>query len=62
MHNTTTHWPRALLIPLTILSWLAVSIVTLWLLGHVAITLIMLAFGGVIAFASGIFHGRHAPL
>jgi len=50
------------LIPLTILSWLAVSIITLWLLGHVAITLIMLAFSGVIAFASGIFRGRHAPL
>jgi len=62
MQHSTTDWPRALLIPLTILSWLAVSIITLWLLGHVAITLIMLAFSGVIAFASGIFRGRHAPL
>jgi predicted PurR-regulated permease PerM len=39
------------LIPLTILSWLAVSITILWLLGHVAVTLIMLAFSGIIAFA-----------
>lgn len=44
-------WPRALLVPLTILAWLAVLVVVGWLLGHVARTLLMVVLAVVIAFA-----------
>lgn len=44
-------WPRALLIPLTILAWLAVLVVLGWLLGHVARTVLMVVLALVIAFA-----------
>jgi predicted PurR-regulated permease PerM len=44
-------WQRALFIPLTILAWLAVIVVALWLLGHVAKTVLTLVLSGVVAFA-----------
>lgn len=44
-------WPRALLIPLVILAWLAVIVVLGWLLGHVARTLLMVVLAVVVAFA-----------
>jgi predicted PurR-regulated permease PerM len=45
-------WPRALLVPLTILSWLAVLIVTIWLAGHVTKALLTLVLATLIAFAA----------
>ncbi len=44
-------WPRALLIPLTILAWLALLVVIAWLLSHVTRTLLMFVLATVIAFA-----------
>ena len=44
-------WPRALLLPLTILAWLAVLVVIGWLLQHVARTLLMVVLAVVVAFA-----------
>lgn len=44
-------WPRALLIPLTILAWIAVLVVVGWLLSHVARTLLMFVLATVVAFA-----------
>jgi predicted PurR-regulated permease PerM len=46
------NWVRALLVPLTILSWLALLIVTGWLLGHVTRALLMLVLAGLLAFAA----------
>ncbi|MBV9278727.1 MAG: hypothetical protein JOZ41_01475 [Chloroflexi bacterium] len=51
MKRTAVDWPRALLIPLTVLAWLAVTITTLWLLEQVAQTLLLLALSGVTAVA-----------
>lgn len=42
---------RALLIPLTILAWLALLVVAGWLLGHVAHAILILALATIIAFA-----------
>jgi predicted PurR-regulated permease PerM len=44
-------WLRSLLIPLTILAWMAVAVVALWLLGHIARTLLLLGVGIIIAVA-----------
>jgi predicted PurR-regulated permease PerM len=46
------NWVRALLVPLTILSWLALLIVTGWLLSHVTRALLMLVLAGLLAFAA----------
>jgi len=43
------NWVRALLVPLTILSWLALLIVTAWLLSHVAHALLLLVLAGLLA-------------
>ena len=45
-------WPRALIVPLTILSWLAVLLVTVWLASHVAKALLTLVLAALIAFAA----------
>ena len=44
-------WPRALLIPLAILAWLAVLIVVGWLLSHVTRTILLVVLAIVISFA-----------
>lgn len=44
-------WPRVLLIPITILAWLAVVVVIGWLLAHVTRTLLMVVLATVVAFA-----------
>jgi predicted PurR-regulated permease PerM len=49
--NTSRDWQRALFLPLTILAWLAVIIVTVWLLSHVVRALLILALGVIIAIA-----------
>jgi predicted PurR-regulated permease PerM len=42
---------RALLLPLTVLAWLAVAVLTGWLLSHVTRAILMLALAVVIAYA-----------
>src|SRR5579862_7932764 len=44
--------PRALIVPLTILSWLAVLIVIVWLASHIAHALLTLVLAVLIAFAA----------
>jgi predicted PurR-regulated permease PerM len=44
-------WLQALVLPLIVLSWLAVVVIAGWLLGHVARTLLLVALSGIIAFA-----------
>jgi predicted PurR-regulated permease PerM len=44
---------RALLLPMTILAWLAVLVVAAWLLGHVARALLILVLATLVAFALG---------
>src|SRR5579872_3270086 len=44
-------WLRALLIPLTILAWLAVVVILLWVLGHIPKTILTLVLSGIVAFA-----------
>ena len=46
-----SRWSAALLLPLTILAWLAVVVVGGWLLGHVAGAVLVLVLGAVIAYA-----------
>jgi predicted PurR-regulated permease PerM len=46
------NWIKALLVPLTILSWLALLIVTGWLLSHVAKALLTLILAALLAFAA----------
>jgi predicted PurR-regulated permease PerM len=46
------NWTKALLVPLTILSWLALLIVTTWLLSHVAKALLTLVLAALLAFAA----------
>lgn len=46
------NWLRALLVPLTILSWIALVIVVGWLLSHVARALLMLVLATLLAFAA----------
>src|SRR5579859_4808537 len=57
-------WPRALLVPLTVLAWLAVLLVLGWLLSQVARTVLMIVLAVVIAFAVTPvvnFFGRFMP-
>src|SRR2546423_498424 len=51
MNTLNRDWLRALLIPLTILAWLAVLVIAGWLLGHVTKTIITLILSGIVAFA-----------
>ncbi len=51
MPQTTRDWQRALFIPLTILAWLAVIVVALWLISHVTKTVLTLILSGIVAFA-----------
>jgi predicted PurR-regulated permease PerM len=45
------NWQRALLLPLTILAWLAVIIIAFWLLGHITHALILIGLAGILSFA-----------
>lgn len=51
MPQTTRDWQRALFIPLTILAWLAVIVVALWLISHVTKTVLTLVLSAIVAFA-----------
>ena len=46
-----TSWQRALYLPLIILAWLAVVLVSVWLLSHITKTILVLVISGVIAYA-----------
>lgn len=51
MSRDERDWQRALFIPLTILAWLAVMVVSVWLLAHVGKTIITIVLSAVVAFA-----------
>jgi len=51
MQAARTNWPRALVIPLTILAWLAVLLVSGWVLEHVVKTILTIVLSGIVAFA-----------
>lgn len=51
-------WQRTLYVPLTILAWLAVAVVIVWLMGHVVKTILTLVLATVIAFALTPLVGR----
>jgi predicted PurR-regulated permease PerM len=44
-------WQRALFLPLTILAWLAVTLIILWLLGHVVRTIMIVVLAALLAYA-----------
>jgi predicted PurR-regulated permease PerM len=44
-------WLRALVLPLTILAWLAVIVIGIWLLTHVVKTILTLVLSAIVAFA-----------
>src|SRR5512142_388900 len=48
MHSS---WQRALYLPLTILAWLVVGILLLWLLRHVTHALVVVVLAVIVAFA-----------
>lgn len=44
-------WIRALLLPLTILAWLALAVLAFWLLSHVTRAIMILVLAGIVAYA-----------
>jgi predicted PurR-regulated permease PerM len=44
-------WLRALFLPLTLLAWLAIALVILWMLGHVTHALVVIILSVILAFA-----------
>src|ERR1043165_434459 len=51
LKSETQNWQRALLLPLTILAWLAIGIILLWLLGHIAHAVLVIALAVIVTFA-----------
>lgn len=49
--SISTDWQRALLVPLTILAWLAVVLIGFWVMGHLLKTILTVILSGVVAFA-----------
>jgi predicted PurR-regulated permease PerM len=49
--SSSQRWQRALFLPLTILAWLVIGIIVLWLLGHVAHSLVVVVLAVIISFA-----------
>ena len=45
------NWQRALLLPLTILAWMVIGIIALWLLGHIAHALLVIVLAVIVTFA-----------
>lgn len=48
---SSQNWQRALLLPLTILAWMAIGIIVLWLLGHIAHALLVIVLAVIVTFA-----------
>lgn len=44
-------WQRALFIPLTILAWLVLVVIAIWLLSHITKTILTLVLSGIVAYA-----------
>jgi predicted PurR-regulated permease PerM len=51
LKSETQNWQRALLLPLTILAWMAIGIIVLWLLGHIAHAVLVIALAVIVTFA-----------
>lgn len=51
MQPNSINWQRALFIPLTILAWLAVVVIALWLASHVGKTILTLILSAIVAYA-----------
>src|SRR5919204_3309871 len=51
MPSNGASWQRALYLPLTILAWLAVGVVSVWLLSHFTRTILLIVLSSVLAFA-----------
>ena len=49
--SSSQNWQRALLLPLTILAWMAIGIIVLWLLGHVAHAVLIIVLAVIVTFA-----------
>jgi predicted PurR-regulated permease PerM len=49
--SSNQNWQRALFLPLTILAWLVIAIIVLWLLGHVAHSLVVIVLAVIVTFA-----------
>lgn len=48
---STQNWQRALLLPLTILAWMVIGIIALWLLGHIAHAVLVIVLAVIVTFA-----------
>jgi predicted PurR-regulated permease PerM len=51
MPSTLRDWQQALFIPLTILAWLVLIVIAIWLLSHITKTILTLALSAIVAFA-----------
>ncbi len=51
LQSPNNRWQRALFLPLTILAWLVIGIVILWLLGHIAHALVVIVLAVILSFA-----------
>jgi predicted PurR-regulated permease PerM len=49
--SSAARWQRLLYMPLTVLAWLALAIIALWLIGHLAHTVLMVALAVIITIA-----------
>ncbi len=51
MPASSPNWQRALFLPLTILAWLVIGIIVLWLLGHITHSLVVVVLAVIVTFA-----------
>src|SRR3569832_503449 len=49
--SSSPYWQRALLLPLTILAWMVIGIIVLWLLGHILHALLVIVLAVIVTFA-----------
>lgn len=64
MPSTLRDWQQALYIPLTILAWLVLVVIAIWLLSHITKTILTLVLSAIVAFALRplvVFFGRFMP-
>src|SRR5512141_2347838 len=51
LSTSSQNWQRALFLPLTILAWLVIAIIVLWLLGHITHSLVVIILAVIVTFA-----------
>jgi predicted PurR-regulated permease PerM len=51
LSTSSQNWQRALFLPLTILAWLVIAIIVLWLLGHITHSLVVIVLAVIVTFA-----------